>query len=193
MDANLRALYADLLSGDDQLAERAALNLGACSAAALPPLQELLQHRDAERRWWAVRALAAIRLPEVPPLLSAAFEDEDLSVRQCAALGLRAQPDPAALPALLAALGDGDRLLARLAGNALSALGEAAVLGLIDRLEAAAPPVRGEAARALALIGDKRSIPALFNVLDDGSPLVSLWAEEGLARMGVGTVFFSSR
>jgi HEAT repeat protein len=105
---------------------------------------------------------------------------------------LRAHPDPAALPPLLAALEAGDRLLARLAGDALAALGSAAVPDLLHRLEAQSPLVRGETARALALIGDKRSIPALFSVLDDGSALVTIWAQEGLARMGVGMVYYPS-
>jgi HEAT repeat protein len=49
---------------------------------------------------------------------------------------------------------------------------------------------RLEAARALALIGDSRAIPVLFEALDDQSAYVGFWSDEGLDRMGVGMVFF---
>jgi NADPH-dependent ferric siderophore reductase len=44
--------------------------------------------------------------------------------------------------------------------------------------------------RVLALVGDKSSIPALFEALDSDSMLIEYWANEGLERMGVGMVFF---
>ena len=47
-----------------------------------------------------------------------------------------------------------------------------------------------EAARSLAMIEDKRAIPALFKAWSDGSPMVKHWAEEGFERMGVGMRFF---
>jgi HEAT repeat protein len=47
-----------------------------------------------------------------------------------------------------------------------------------------------EAMRALALIGDQRSIPLLFEALDSDSMLMEYWANEGLERMGVGMIFY---
>jgi HEAT repeat protein len=53
------------------------------------------------------------------------------------------------------------------------------------------PAARIQAARALALIGDTRAIPELFNALDGDSALLEYWAGEGLEKMGVGMVFFT--
>jgi HEAT repeat protein len=126
----------------------------------------------------------------------AAF-DPDAGVRQCAALGLRQQPDAQAVPSLVEALHDRDPLVARLAGEALAAAGEQAVPRLIEVLQHdsqalanAGPHARREAARALAAIGDPRAVPALYEVLDDDSALLVYWAEQGLERMGVGMAFF---
>jgi len=49
---------------------------------------------------------------------------------------------------------------------------------------------RLEAARALAAIGDTRAIPVLIKMLDQDSAIMEHWAEQGLEKMGVGTVFF---
>ena len=110
-------------------------------------------------------------------------------MRQCAALGLRQRPDPAAVEALIRALDDPDPLVRRLAGEALSATGSEAVPSLLKVMESGAQPARLEAARALGVIGDVRAIPALFAALD-GSALLEYWASQGLERMGVGMSFF---
>jgi HEAT repeat protein len=94
------------------------------------------------------------------------------------------------VPELIAALQDNDRLLARLAGDALIAIGEPAVEALLAVFRDGDLPPRLDAARALALIGDRRAIPALFEALDGDSSLIAYWAETGLERMGVGMVFF---
>jgi HEAT repeat protein len=70
-------------------------------------------------------------------------------------------------------------------------LGSAAVQPLIRTLaHDVQPRVRANAARALALLADPAAIPALFNALEDDSLIVQHWAEEGLERLGVGTLFF---
>jgi HEAT repeat protein len=46
-----------------------------------------------------------------------------------------------------------------------------------------------EAARALALIGDQRAIPALFALLSEDSVMLDYWANEGLDKMGAGMVY----
>ena len=68
--------------------------------------------------------------------------------------------------------------------------GAAAVPALLDLLETGLQAVRLETARTLAMIGDTRAIPALFNALDEDSALMEYWANEGLERMGVGMAFF---
>lgn len=189
-------LIAELASGDDERAEAAVARLAGYGPAVLHALQELLsanagsspEERDA--RWWGVRALAEITGPQVVPLLIYYLGDEDPGLRQCAALGLRKQPDPQAVQALVSALEDKDHLVASLAADALAAIGAASVPALLEVLHDGSPGARVEAARALANIGDHRSIQALFDALDDGSALVQHWANEGLERMGVGMTFF---
>jgi HEAT repeat protein len=149
-----------------------------------------LHASEADVRWWAARALAALPNADTVPLLLQALEDEAAAVRQCAALGLRQRPDPDAVAGLARALDDPDSLTRRLAGEALQAIGSAAVPALLAVMESGSHIARLEAARALASIGDTRAIPALFDALDD-SALLEYWANEGLERMGVGMCFFS--
>jgi hypothetical protein len=62
---------------------------------------------------------------------------------------------------------------------------------LINTLEKGTPAAQIEAARSLALIGDPKAIPALFDAWQDGSSLIQYWIEEGFERMGVGMQFFN--
>ncbi len=80
--------------------------------------------------------------------------------------------------------------MARLAADALGALGETALTPLTEALRAPESTVRSEAARALSMMDDPSVIPPLFAALDDPSPLVVHWAEHGLERFGVGMAFF---
>ncbi len=128
---------------------------------------------------------------EAPDLIIAALEDEDVSVRQCAALAITQHGDARAVPGLVRLLSDPDSLLARLAANALVAIGTPAVPPLLELLRDGKPLARFEAVRALALIGDPRAIPALMAVLEEDSTLMEYWADEGLRRMGVGMVYFA--
>ncbi len=182
-----------LFSGDEAQAERAAQQLEELSPedkeSLLPALAAALASKEADKRWWAVRALAAIATAEIVPLLMRALSDEDAAVRQCAALALRHHPDPQAVSALVACLSDTDTLVANLARDALVAIGAPAVSPLVEVLKHGAPRARLEAARALACIGDERALPALFEALD-GSALLEYWANEGLERMGLGMVYF---
>jgi phycocyanobilin lyase beta subunit len=118
------------------------------------------------------------------------MEDPETSVRHCAALALAGRSDQDAIASLTSALSSPDRLLARLAANSLVSTGSAAVPALLDLLEHNAEAPRAEVVRALALIGDPRAIPALFNATEDDSALAEYWAEEGLERMGGGMVYF---
>jgi HEAT repeat protein len=183
-------LIRDLTSGDDGRAEAAARQVPALGCQILPHLRALLSSPQADSRWWAARSLAEVDDPRVPELLQTALHDSDLSVRQCAALALRCQPDARAVPDLIAMLDAEDRLLARLAADALVAIGEAAVPALLEVMGRAPQAARLEAVRALSRIGDHRSIPVLFAALDEASALVEYWADQGLERMGIGMVFY---
>lgn len=184
------SVLTGLFSGDDQRAEAAVRELAARGMDALPILADLLSDPQPDKRWWAVRVLAEINHPQVAPLLLAALHDADVSVRHCAALALRQQPAPQAIPALIAALESDDPLLARLAGDALIAIGGEAVPPLLEIMQNGPRPARLEAVRALAKIRDHRAILALFTASEDDSALIEYWAEEGLEQMGVGMTFF---
>ena len=97
---------------------------------------------------------------------------------------------PDAVPRLIEALGDEDRLLARLASGALAVAGPEAISPLSEAMQSEASQVRIEAARALGQSSDPDAIPALFAALNDTSAVVVHLAEVGLERLGVGMVFF---
>lgn len=185
-----RELLADLASGDEVRAESAVPLLAALGEAVLPGLLGLLGTQDRDQRWWATRALAALGGDGAVSALERALQDPEPEVRQCAALGLRHHPVATAVRGLCAALSDPDRMTARLAGDALIAVGPRATPDLIEVIARAGPAAKIEAVRALAGIEDQRSIPALYALLDDPSALVQHWAEEALERMGVGMVYF---
>lgn len=166
------------------------MQLAAKGSNSLPIIRELLQNSSVEIRWWTTRALAEIHDSQVTTLLLQALNDQASEVRQCAALGLRQQPDAEAITQLINTLSDPDRLLARLAGDALIATGEEAVPALIEVMQNGSQIARLEAVRALSEIGDSRAIPSLFNALDEDSVVLEHWAGEGLQKMGVGMVFF---
>jgi len=187
----LAARLADLQSGDPARAEAAAAALPAFGEAGLAALLPLLQDKNEDTRWWAVRALAGFASPAASEQLTAALDDASLSVQQCAALALSQGHWPGSVPRLAELLASTDSLLARLAGDALIAQGSDAVDALLAVLaNEDMQPATVEAARALALIADTRAIPALFALLDSPSAMLEHWASEGLQRMGVGMAFF---
>lgn len=187
---DLHSLLDELTSGDDEQAQKAVLRLPDYGEDALVAICTLLRDPQVDTRWWTVRALAEFPVGGATPQLVAALTDEDQAVRQCAALALYQRPDERAVPALIASMSDQDSLVARLSANALVAIGEPAVPALVDVLGEQPSAQRLEAVRALAMIGDHRAIPVLFNSLDEDSTLMEYWANEGLERMGVGMVFF---
>jgi HEAT repeat protein len=195
MTIKLKDYLAQIRSGDDERAEAVAVGYGALPLSQVPDalaeLSALLASPDANLRWWAVRALSQITDARVPSILLDALGDTDASVRQCAALGLRLHPEGNAVPSLVRALMDEDPLVVGLAVDALVEIGSPAVPALLDVLDNGPQAARLMAVRALAGIGDQRSIPSLFAALEEGSALLEYWAAEGLERMGVGMVFFT--
>jgi HEAT repeat protein len=189
-DSEIQSLFEQITSGDDAQAEGALHALADYGEGVLPLLLEQLQSENVDQRWWATAALALIDHPIARRALIDSLDDADTSVRQCSAFGLRHHPNPEAIPPLIHALGDHDRLMARLAADALAALGEEAITPLTQAMRAPESTVRSEAARALSMMDDPSVIPPLFAALDDPSPLVVHWAEQGLTRLGVGMTFF---
>ena len=182
---------SELFSNDDDRAELAALQISSFGDPAMLALQETMTSPNADIRWWSVRALAEFDNQATNKLLFRSLEDSEPEVRQCAVQGLGTLSDPDSIPALIIALNDEDSLVVRLAANALIAISEASVLPLIRYIKTPDLPAKCEAIRALALIVDERSVPTLFDALDDDSILIDYWANEGLERLGVGMTFFS--
>ncbi|MBE9524853.1 MAG: HEAT repeat domain-containing protein [Chloroflexi bacterium] len=189
--SNLQVLISQLIAGDDQRAEVAAHKIVKQGDIALPKLCALFSSGDSEVRWWALRALSLISAPQALTMLQAGLQDDDLAVRQCAALGLKHQPSKTAIPDLIAVLNENDQLIKRLAADALIAIGPDSVPALIQELQRVDSSARAEAARALSFIEDESAIPILFVALNDESMLVQYWAEDGLTRLGIGMTFFS--
>lgn len=190
-DLDLTAITAEFTSGSDLRADKAARLLAEAGSKNPVVFRQLLDDQRADVRWWTVRSLAEFQSPETTSLLIKSLQDPEVSVRQCAALALQQQPDSRALPELISSLKSRDQLLARIAGDALVAVGSDAVPALLEVMNNGSQKSRIEAARALGLIGDTRAIPELFKALDGESALLEHWAGEGLARMGVGMVFFN--
>jgi HEAT repeat protein len=187
---DIKPLLEDLASGDEARAEPAVKKLQEIGPEAIPELSEMLESSDIEARWWAIWAISGIKDDRVPPLLIRMLSDPETSVRQCTALALRQQPDPQAIDPLVSLLGDDDPMTIYLAAAALASIGEEAVPTLLDLLKSSPLAVRLEVLRALSSIGDVRSIPALFEILESDSALMEHWANEGLDNMGVGMNFF---
>jgi len=72
MNDPLKELLQAIVVGDDDGAERAAREVGRSGELALPALRALLTSDERDRRWWAVRALAAA--PPFPAAVSPAGE-----------------------------------------------------------------------------------------------------------------------
>ncbi len=189
--ANLDQLIADLTSGDDARAEAAVPALTVHGDRALAALLDASDSPIADRRWWIVRALAEFPHEAAGEALIDALSDPDDAVRHCASLGLKQNPRPEAVPVLVDLLGASDRMLSRLAADALAALGAEAVPALDRAARDDDPAVRIEAVRALANMRHPDAIGPLFKSIDDPSSVVTHWAEEGLDRLGIGMEFFS--
>jgi HEAT repeat protein len=188
----LSSLLADLVSGEDARAERAALRLPEHGEQGMAALRPLLHSEQADVRWWAVRALSQYAgSDEQTGELLLALADASREVRQCAAMSLSHHPDPRAVSALIRTLADPDPMTAGLARSALAATGAAAVPDLIALLQGpdTPPPARLEAVRALAEIKDPRAIPALMKTFEQDSSLMHYWAEQGLGKLGLGMVY----
>ena len=186
----LKALCAELISGDDSRAECAAQKLPELGCEALNSICDLYETVDSEARWWLIRALAGFETTgRAAAILLAALSDESEDVRQAAAMAFCHHPDPQAMSTLAMTLNDPDPMTAKLASNAMIMLDKQATPDLLSVLENGSPAARLEAARALAEIKDTRAIPGLMKAYESGSVLMQYWAGLGLDNMGVGMVY----
>ena len=185
---DLDTLLADLTSGDETRAENAVPGFVELGQNAFPALRDLLNSKDADQRWWALRTLAQSPQAQAEWLLPL-LNDSAPEVRQAAALGLCNHPDETAIASLIRALSDEDTMVSTLAGNALVVIGKAAIPALLAIPKDAAQRARINALRAVAEIGDYSAIPVLMAALDEDSVMLQHWAEEGLERLGLNMVY----
>jgi HEAT repeat protein len=190
MNDHLQAFVDAVAAGDETQAEAYAVVLRQVGDEALPVLRDALATADPDRRWWAVRALAAVGTDAAIQLLIPALDDVDPDVRACAVVALSTLRPQEAVEPLVARLSDPSAYVGRLTADALAQFGQPAVQALVDALEAGDTAARAGAARALSAIQSEESIPALYQALEDRSAVVSYYAEEALERMGVGIVLF---
>jgi HEAT repeat protein len=91
---------------------------------------------------------------------------------------------PTTIDSLIADLGSSDGFVRQDARIALIRMGEPAVESLIKALKNKSEPAHWEAAKALSLIGDPRSVQALVQALEDDEFGVRWLAAEGLITVG---------
>lgn len=186
--SKLTELLVELTSGDETRAEAAVPGLVALGDVAHHHLETLLGSPKVDHRWWALRVLAQNGKVEISWLIHALY-DSEVEVRQCAALALCNHPDIKGIPALVNALSDSDGMVSTLAANALIVIGEPAVPPLLELLDDAPQSARLNAMRALTGIADPRAIPAMMAALEEDSAILQYWAEAGLERLGLNTVY----
>jgi HEAT repeat protein len=182
-------LLADLTSGDDVRAEKASAKLAALGEGAVPELLALTASEKPDDRWWAYCSLGQM-IEAQPEWVIPGLSDPSAEVRESAAMALCHHPSPKAIPCLVDALSDDDRMLATLATNALIGIGKESTLPLVDVISKGSPAAQIEAARALSEIRDGRAIPAFMAAMENGSEMVRFWSERGLENLGVGMVYF---
>lgn len=175
---------------DDTGAEQAARALVEGHQDPPPVLRRMLSDPDPDRRWWAVRALAAFGTDDAVEPVIGALTDPDTDVRACAVVALAQLRHEAGIDPLMASLSDRSAYVGRLAADALSQFGQPAVEALIHALLEGDTPARAGAARALRTLRCQEAIPALCRALDDPSATVTYYAREALDRMGVGITLF---
>ena len=148
----------------------------------------------ANRRWQAAFELSKImtmddeklRMEGLVPEMVLAFkeaETDDPRVRHYLALSLGHLADPAAVPALVIALGDGEPATRLYSAWALGSIGDARALDpLIELVDDDDAGVRKMAVYALGALGDDKATPRLQVALSDPARDVSWNAAVALAQ-----------
>ncbi len=185
----LQELMEAIAAGEDERTEVAAQKVGRLGDVVVPALREMLGSGDRDRRWWAVRTLAAVGTGRAATALIEALSDPDADVRACAVVALAGLRPPEAVGPLVARLADPSAYVARLAADGLARFGPAAVPALIAALQEGDVATRAGAARALSAIQPQEAVEPLCHALDDPSAIVTYYAEEALEKMGVLGLF----
>lgn len=190
-ELSLQPLLAAIDADDDERAEAAVIELASTNGAALPLLLELSHSQDQDRRWWAVRGLAAMaeqdgnqRAASMPVLMDA-LNDPDDAVRCVACIALGQLEATSAIPALVLMLADSSGWVRSAAADALTMIGEPSVPALGEALQDERDGVRVRAAYALRKIQSPKSARWLFPALGDSNHLVHTYAYDALNEMGL--------
>ena len=195
----IQTLLAAIAAENDEQAERV-VHAFATLPGVLPALRPLLGDPDANRRWWAVRALAVIGGDQAERLLAEHLSDADEPTRCAAALALGHLHSDAGIPVLLVALTDVSGWVRDSAADALAMIGVPALPGLVEAMKDTREGVRVRASRAIgrvvgpALTGKtlneygREYIPALtalYTALNDPNRLVRTNAYDTLNGLGL--------
>ncbi len=175
---------------DDTACEVKAIALGQQGQAALPIMTDLLQADEPDVRFWVVRALWANSSPQAIMLLKNALNDQEEMIRSGAALALGELKAEAAVEALASLMTNDPGLAGNHAADALCKIGQASAPVLIEALKHQEAWARVRAAKALIPIESHEAIGPLFYALEDESYMVNHYAQEALARMGVGEMVY---
>ena len=184
------SLFDQFNSLDDSACEAQAIALGEQGEVGLQTLQQLLKSADADLRFWAVRGLWANGSPAAVARLIETLEDENEMVRSGATLALGELKAEAAIEALARLVTTDDSASGDHAADALAKIGPPSAQVLIEAMRSKQARVRRRAAKALIPVESKKAIPVLFEALDDESYTVRHYAENALARMGVGQMVY---
>ncbi len=176
-------------AGDDDAAEALVSEL---TPADEPPLLQLAQSGDTDRRWWAVRGLAVVGSAAAIPAIDAALAADDPALRACAALAVghlhtrHAQATTALLPHLAELLADDHGFVRQAAADGLALCGDDAAPALAEIIfHSEHEGARTRAASALRKIATMRAAGVLYHCLNDRNHLVHTYAFEALDEMGL--------
>jgi HEAT repeat protein len=158
-------LLEGIRHGDKEADDTTISELG---KGAIPALLRALrdEHRGVRSR--AFRALGRLGGPEVVDVMVERLRDADAGIRYQAAYALELAADAAALPALREAAHDPDRDVRRVVSDALVKCGRTAAIPILaEMLQDPDREVRSRVAAQFREIPDAAAIPSLINILDD--------------------------
>jgi HEAT repeat protein len=187
---NDRVIYDELKDTDPVLRAGASRVLGLLAdPAAIQPLAQVAKDPDQDVRRAAVSALGSIKNPGVVPPLIAALKDPYWFVRSEAATALGQKGDGSSVRPLLDAVNDSDISVATASQTSLVYLCDnfqSAVSAddFADALKSANPKVVLVSAICLAILKDKRAVPALTHLIDSPDAIARLDAVKGLGQTG---------
>ncbi|NLH48485.1 MAG: HEAT repeat domain-containing protein [Myxococcales bacterium] len=178
--------WLEKLKGDDAVAMRAAIRLGALqSKPAIPLLIKKLESKDQYMSTAALNALIKIGTPAVLDLVKAT-QSKNAAVRKYAAYALGKIGGDDAYAAVAKAATDEDALVREQAAAALGIMKDKrALLPLFELIRDRSAKVREEAAHSLGAVGDPRAAKHLIEYgLCDMSPEVARASTQALVELG---------